>query len=138
MRSFDNKLVIVPNNKIWGDVIVNATGSTERRVDLVFGIGYGDDMGKAQKIMQEVLAAHPRVLAEPAPVVQVHELGDSSVNFVCRPWVRPEDYWQVYWDVTRGVKEGFDAGGVSIPFPQRDVHLYPQGGAAAPADSSGG
>ena len=124
VRSIDNKLMIVPNNKIWGDVIVNATGSSERRVDLVFGIGYGDDMGKAQKVMEDVVRAHQKVLPEPAPVVQVHELGDSSVNCVCRPWVRPEDYWTVYWDITRGVKEAFDANGISIPFPQRDVHVH--------------
>jgi small conductance mechanosensitive channel len=124
IRSFDNKLMIVPNNSIWGDVIINATGSNERRVDLIFGIGYGDDIGKAQKVMQEVMAAHELVLDKPEPIAEVHELGDSSVNFVCRPGVRPNDYWQVYWDITRGVKEAFDANGISIPFPQRDVHHY--------------
>ena len=133
IRSFDNKLMIVPNNSIWGDVIINATGSTERRVDLIFGIGYGDDMGKAQKVMKEVMAAHELVLDKPEPMAEVHELGDSSVNFVCRPWVRPRDYWQVYWDITRRVKEAFDANGISIPFPQRDVHHYRD----APSEAEG-
>jgi small conductance mechanosensitive channel len=131
IRSFDNKLMIVPNNSIWGDVIINATSSDKRRVDLVFGIGYGDDMGKAQKVIRDVVAAHKLVLDKPEPIVEVHELGDSSVNFICRPWVRPSDYWQVYWDITRGVKEAFDANGISIPFPQRDVHLYREAPPAA-------
>ncbi len=133
IRSFDNKLMIVPNNSIWGDVITNATGSDKRRVDLVFGIGYGDDIGKAQKVMMDVMAAHKLVLDDPEPMAEVHELGDSSVNFICRPWVRPSDYWQVYWNVTRSVKEAFDANGISIPFPQRDVHHYRE----APPEAEG-
>lgn len=132
----DNQLLIVPNNAVWGDVITNITGSDTRRVDMTFGIGYGDDIAKAQKILEEILSAHALVMKEPAPVVKVHELADSSVNFVVRPWVRTSDYWNVYWDVTRAVKERFDAAGVSIPFPQRDVHLFQAAGgevAAAPA-----
>ena len=124
IRTFDNKVMIVPNNQIWGDVITNATGSEERRVDLVFGIGYGDDIGKAQAILEEVVRVHELVLDDPEPVIRVHELADSSVNFVCRPWTRTDDYWTVYWDITRRVKEEFDRQGVSIPFPQRDVHVY--------------
>jgi small conductance mechanosensitive channel len=120
----DNKKVIVPNNSIWGDVTTNATGTEQRRVDMVFGIGYGDDMAKAQGILERIIAEHPSVLSEPEPVVRVHELADSSVNFIVRPWVRTEDYWPTYWDLTRKVKEEFDAAGVSIPFPQRDVHVY--------------
>ena len=130
LRMPDNQLVIVPNNSVWGDVITNVTGITERRVDLVFGIGYDDDIDKAQTILESIVDEHELVLKDPAPVVQLHELGDSSVNFVCRPWVRPEDYWAVYWDVTREVKRRFDAEGVSIPFPQRDVHIYRESGAA--------
>jgi len=120
----DNKLMVVPNNSIWGNIITNVTGSTERRVDLMFGIGYEADIDKAQKILEEIMAGHELVLKEPAPVVHLHELADSSVNFICRPWVKTADYWPVYWDITREVKLRFDKEGISIPFPQRDVHLY--------------
>ena len=124
LRTPDNQLVIVPNNSVWGDVITNITGITQRRVDLVFGIGYSDDIDKAQKVLEEIVNGHELVLKEPEVVVKLHELADSSVNFICRPWVKPEDYWNVYWDITREVKRRFDAEGISIPFPQRDVHLY--------------
>ena len=124
IQTWDNKSMIVPNNQIWGSVITNISGTTRRRVDMVFGIGYGDSMDKAQTILERIVNEHPKVMKDPAPVVKVHELGDSSVNFIVRPWVVPADYWAVYWDVTRSVKEQFDKGGVSIPFPQRDVHLY--------------
>ncbi len=124
LRTPDNQLVIVPNNSVWGDVIINVTGITQRRVDLVFGIGYSDDIDKAQRILEEIVQGHELVLKEPEYKVKLHELADSSVNFICRPWVKPEDYWDVYWDITREVKLRFDAEGVSIPFPQRDVHLY--------------
>jgi small conductance mechanosensitive channel len=124
LRTPDNQLVIVPNNSVWGDVITNITGITQRRVDLVFGIGYGDDIDKAQKILEEIVNEHELVLEEPEAIVKLHELADSSVNFICRPWTKPQDYWNVYWDITREVKRRFDAEGVSIPFPQRDVHIY--------------
>jgi small conductance mechanosensitive channel len=124
LRTPDNQLVIVPNNSVWGDVITNVTGITQRRVDLVFGIGYGDDADKAQKILEDIVNGHALVLKEPEAIVKLHELAESSVNFICRPWVKPEDYWNVYWDITREVKRRFDAEGVSIPFPQRDVHIY--------------
>ncbi len=124
LRTLDNKFVIVPNNSVWGDVITNVTGITERRVDMVFGIGYEDDIDKAQKILEKLVNEHELVLKDPEPVVKLHELADSSVNFICRPWVKPDDYWTVYWDITRAVKKTFDAEGVSIPFPQRDVHIY--------------
>ena len=124
LRTPDNQLVIVPNNSVWGGVITNITGITQRRVDMVFGIGYSDDIDKAQKILEDITNSHQLVLRDPAPVIKLHELADSSVNFIVRPWVKPEDYWNVYWDITRDVKRRFDAEGVSIPFPQRDVHLY--------------
>jgi len=124
LRSPDNQLVIVPNNSVWGGVITNITGITRRRVDMVFGIGYNDDIDKAQKILEEIVNAHELVLKEPEAIVKLHELADSSVNFICRPWVSPGDYWTVYWDITREVKRRFDAGNISIPFPQRDVHIY--------------
>lgn len=120
----DNQKVVVPNGSIWGGIITNITGNDQRRVDMVFGIGYSDDMGKAQTILEEILAGHKLILETPAPVIKVHELADSSVNYVVRPWCKTSDYWDVYWDVTRTVKERFDAEGVSIPFPQRDVHLF--------------
>jgi len=124
LRKPDNQKVVVPNNMIWGDIIINITGTSKRRVDLVFGIGYGDDIAKAQKILEDILANHEAVLKDPEPAVKVHELADSAVNFVVRPWVETDNYWDVYWDITRAVKERFDAEGVSIPFPQRDVHLH--------------
>lgn len=124
MTTPDNQLVIVPNNKIWGNVITNVTGSETRRVDLTFGIGYDDDMGKAIEIMERVVKAHEMTLDDPAPVIKVHELADSSVNFVCRPWVKTSDYWVVYWDLTRQVKEAFDAADITIPYPQQDVYMH--------------
>ncbi|MHC5073021.1 MAG: mechanosensitive ion channel family protein, partial [Planctomycetota bacterium] len=123
VKTPDNKLVVVPNSSIWGGTITNVTGSDTRRVDLVFGIGYGDDIQKAQAILEDVVSKQDLVLAEPAPVVKLHELADSSVNFVVRPWSRTGDYWNVYWDITRQVKERFDAEGVSIPFPQQDIYI---------------
>jgi small conductance mechanosensitive channel len=123
---------VVPNNELWGKVITNVTGSSERRVDLVFGIGYGDDIALAERVLADVVASHPQVLKEPEPVIRVAELADSSVNLICRPWVKTADYWPVYWELTRAVKERFDAEGLSIPFPQRDVHLYQQ---SAPGDA---
>jgi small conductance mechanosensitive channel len=123
--TIDNQTKIVPNGKIWGDVITNVAAQTERRVDLVFGISYTDDIPKAEAVMESVLNERPKILAHPEPVVKLHELGDSSVNFVVRPWCQSDDYWDVHWDVTREVKMRFDREGISIPFPQRDVHFYP-------------
>lgn len=123
IMTFDNQVMYVPNNQIWGDVITNLTGNATRRVDLMFGIGYNDDMTKAETIIYDVISKHPKTLDDPAPTIKVHELGDNSVNFVARPWAKTGDYWDVYWDVTRQVKERFDAEGVGIPFPQRDLHV---------------
>ncbi|MCR9246543.1 MAG: mechanosensitive ion channel family protein [bacterium] len=124
LRLPDNQTVIIPNNSIWGDVITNVTSQDTRRVDMVFGCGYGDDLQKAQKVLEEIVNAHPKVLKDPAPVIKVHELADSSVNFVVRPWSNTADYWDVFWDVTRQVKERFDAEGLNIPFPQQEVHMH--------------
>jgi small conductance mechanosensitive channel len=121
--TFDNQTIVVPNNKIWGDVIRNVTAQQTRRVDLVFGVSYEDDIAKAERILQEIIDADERVLASPAPVIRLHELADSSVNFVVRPWVATGDYWSVYWDTIRAVKLAFDAEGVSFPYPQRQVTL---------------
>lgn len=131
VKTFDNKHVIVPNNDIWGGVITNATASATRRVDMTFGIGYEDDIATARQILERIVTQHELVLDDPAPTIQLNELADSSVNFICRPWVRTPDYWTVYWDVTRRVKEEFDTAGISIPFPQRDVHVYQHSGEAA-------
>ena len=123
----DNQTVVIPNNSIWGGIITNVTGSETRRVDMVFGIGYDDDIAKAQSILEKIVKDHPLVLGSPEPVIRVNELADSSVNFVCRPWTKTSDYWAVYWDITRQVKEQFDQNSISIPFPQRDVHLHQVG-----------
>ena len=123
--TIDNQTRIVPNGKIWGGVITNVTAQAIRRVDLVFGISYTDDISKAEAVLTAVTEEHPLVLDDPEPIVKLHELGDSSVNFVVRPWCSRDDYWDVHWDITREVKLRFDREGISIPFPQRDVHLIP-------------
>jgi small conductance mechanosensitive channel len=120
----DNQTLVVPNSKIWGDVIKNVTAQNIRRVDMVFGIGYSDDIPKAEKVLTEILGDHEKVLEDPASVVRLHTLNESSVDFIVRPWVKTEDYWDVYWDVTRAVKMRFDEEDISIPFPQRDVHFF--------------
>jgi small conductance mechanosensitive channel len=122
--TFDNQTIIVPNGKIWGDVIKNVTAQTMRRIDLVFGIAYSDDIEKAERVMAEVVAANPAVLDDPPTMIRLHELGDSSVNYVVRPWVNKDDYWETFWALNRAMKMRFDEEGISIPFPQRDVHLF--------------
>lgn len=124
MNTPDNKEIIVPNGKIYSDNITNFSAKDTRRVDMKFGIGYGDDLLKAKKLLEEMIAADERVLAEPAPDVAVAELGDSSVNFVVRPWVKSSDYWDVMFGFTEAVKLRFDAEGISIPYPQMDVHVH--------------
>jgi small conductance mechanosensitive channel len=126
LLTLDNQLFVVPNSKIWGDVIKNVTAQDTRRVDMVFGISYSDDIPKAESILEDILQSHDKVLDTPESMVRLHTLGASSVDFVVRPWVKVDDYWDVYWDVTRTVKLRFDEEGVSIPFPQRDVHVYNQ------------
>jgi small conductance mechanosensitive channel len=124
--TFDNQTLILPNSKIWGDVIKNITAQRQRRVDMTFGIGYDDDIAQAEAVLHDIVSRHELILANPEPVIKLHNLGDSSVDFVVRPWVLTENYWDVYWDITREVKVRFDAEGISIPYPQRDVHLYQQ------------
>ena len=124
ITTFDNQTLVVPNSKIWGDVIKNVTAQKLRRVDLEFGIGYGDDIEQAERVLDDILSQHELVLKKPESMIKLHTLADSSVNFVVRPWVKTDDYWDVYWDITREVKMRFDREGISIPFPQRDVHLY--------------
>jgi small conductance mechanosensitive channel len=118
----DNVRVIVPNGKIFGDIIKNYSAEDLRRVDLVFGIGYGSSIEQATATLKELMAADPRILAEPEPQIAVNELADSSVNFVARPWVKKEDYWAVRFDLTERVKAAFDEKGIEIPFPQVVMH----------------
>lgn len=122
MRTGDNKEVIIPNGSIYGGTITNYSARDTRRVDMVFGIGYDDDIKKTKELLEKIITADERVLADPAPVIALSELADSSVNFVVRPWVKTGDYWAVMWDVTEQVKLQFDAAGISIPYPQMDVH----------------
>jgi small conductance mechanosensitive channel len=124
ITTLDNQVIVVPNNKIWGDVIKNVTAQTIRRIDMVFGISYADDIPQTEKILQGIMESNESVLDDPEPMVRVQELGDSSVNFAVRPWVKTEDYFETYWSITRAVKMRFDEEGISIPFPQTDVHLY--------------
>ncbi len=120
----DNVQVRVPNSHIFGETIKNYSANDTRRVDLVIGVGYDDDLGVAVRTCMDVVTADSRVLPEPQPVVAVSELGDSSVNMVVRPWVNASDYWSTRWDLTRALKENLEAAGCSIPFPQRDVHMF--------------
>jgi small conductance mechanosensitive channel len=127
----DNQQVIVPNNSIWGGVITNITANPTRRVDLTVGVGYDDNLDKAQQVLMDIVTSHPKVLDEPEPAVKVANLGESSVDFVVRPWSLTSDYWEVYWDLTKTIKQRLDEEGISIPFPQRDVHVIPNEGEAA-------
>jgi len=122
--TLDNQTLVVPNSKIWGDVIKNVTAQKQRRVDLEFGIGYSDNIELAERVLGEIVSAHEKILDDPEPTIKLHTLGDSSVNFIVRPWTKTEDYWNVYWDLIREVKLRFDREGISIPFPQRDVHVF--------------
>ena len=120
----DNKRVIVPNSKVWGAPIINYTALKTRRVDMSVGISYSDDINKAITVAMNLLKNHKDVLKDPAPMVAVDELADSSVNLIIRPWVKTEDYWTTKWEITHKIKELFDKEGISIPFPQTDVHLF--------------
>ena len=124
LKTPDNKVVVVPNGGISNGIITNYSAEATRRVDFVFGIGYDDDIAKAKGILKRLVEEDARTLKDPAPQIVVAELGDSSVNFKVRVWVQASDYWGLFFDMTEKVKLAFDAEGVSIPFPQRDVHLY--------------
>ncbi|MDB2553905.1 mechanosensitive ion channel [Porticoccaceae bacterium] len=124
LHSPDNKKIIVPNGGVISGNITNYSANETRRVDMVFGIGYSDDIDAAKAVLQSVVASEPRVLGVPAPTIAVVELADSSVNLVCRPWVNTADYWDVYFNITEAAKKALDAQGISIPFPQRDIHIH--------------
>ena len=127
IKTGDNKVIIVPNGSISNGIITNYSLEPTRRVDFVFGIGYSDNIGKAKATIERLIAEDSRALKEPAPLVVVSALADSSVNITTRVWVNSPDYWGLYFDLTEKVKLAFDQEGISIPFPQRDVHLYQQG-----------
>jgi small conductance mechanosensitive channel len=122
MKTGDNREIIVPNGQIYSGAITNYSAKKTRRIDMVFGIGYDDDMLKAKKIMEDILTKHELILDDPAPAVAVSELADSSVNFNVRPWVNSEDYWGVRSDLIEQIKLAFDKKGISIPYPQMDIH----------------
>jgi small conductance mechanosensitive channel len=123
MLTPDNREIIVPNGAVYGGTITNISARATRRIDMVFGIGYGDDIKKAKELLMKAMESDERILKDPAPVVALAELADSSVNFVVRPWVNAADYWDVKFEFTEKIKLAFDDNGVSIPFPQMDVHM---------------
>ncbi|MEM1408809.1 MAG: mechanosensitive ion channel domain-containing protein [Bacteroidota bacterium] len=124
MLTPDNKKIIIPNGGLSNDSITNYSAQPTRRVDMVFGIGYDDDIKKAKDLLETIVTGDERVLKDPVHQVAVSELADSSVNFVVRPWVNTADYWNVYFDMHEKIKLEFDKAGISIPFPQRDVHIH--------------
>jgi len=124
LHSPDNVRIIVPNSAIYGSIVKNYSANETRRNDMVFGIAYGDDIGKAIEVISRALGEDDRVLKDPAPVIAVGELADSSVNLLVRPWCNGADYWAVRWDLTRKIKVELEGAGCNIPFPQTDVHLH--------------
>ncbi len=124
LKTGDNKTIIIPNAKLTSDNITNYSSKGTRRVDLVFGIGYGDDIDRAKKVISEILEADERILKSPVPIIGVLELAESSVNIAVRPWVNTADYWNVYFDTMESVKKRFDNDDITIPFPQRDIHVF--------------
>ncbi len=124
LKTPDNKMIIIPNAKLTADNITNYSTTGTRRVDMAFGIGYTDDIDAARSAITELVEDDVRILKDPSPIIAVSELADSSVNFAVRPWVKSEDYWDVFFDMTENIKKRFDSDGISIPFPQQDIHLY--------------
>jgi len=124
LKTPDNKTIIIPNSKITADNITNISAKPTRRVDFVFGVSYSDDIDRVKELIADVLAQDSRILPEPSPTIALVQLADSSVNFAVRPWVKASDYWDVFFDINERMKKRFDAEGINIPFPQRDVHLY--------------
>jgi len=124
LKSPDNKKIILPNAAVTGGNITNFNTNGTRRIEIVAGISYEDDIDKAKAVLTDILTADERILKDPAPQVALSEMADSSVNFVVRPWVKPADYWDVYFETMETIKKKFDEAGITIPFPQRDVHIY--------------
>ncbi|EKO3662687.1 small-conductance mechanosensitive channel MscS [Vibrio metschnikovii] len=123
LKTPDNKMVVLPNSAVVNGAIVNYSHHATRRVDLLIGVSYKSDLNKTKQVLRDVVERDPRVLKDPAVRVEVHQLGDSSINFIVRPWVESADYWPVYWELTHKIKEALDENGIEIPFPQMDVHL---------------
>ena len=128
LKTADGLYLLIPNAKVWGGQIKNITRNGKRRIDLVIGISYSADMSRAVEVIEQVLAEEPRILPEPAPVVTVAELADSSVNLFVRPWTTVDDHWPTRWALTRRIKEALDGVGIEIPFPQREVHVHKAAG----------
>lgn len=124
LKSPDNKRIIVPNSHVMGNTIVNYSTMSQRRIDLTVGVGYDVDLDKTRQVLMDILTQDDRVLDDPAPVIGITALAESSVNFVVRPWTESSNYWPLYYDLNERIKKRFDAEGISIPFPQRDVHVY--------------
>jgi len=124
LRTGDNREIIIPNSQIYSGPIINLSARSTRRIDLVFGIGYEDDLRKAKQLIEAAFAADDRILDDPAPGIAVGELADSSVNINARPWVKTADYWAVRSDLLENIKLSFDSNGISIPYPQQDVHMH--------------
>jgi len=127
LTSPDNTKIIVPNAKMMSDNIINFTAKPVRRIDIVAGVSYGDDLDKVKNVLRDILESDDRILKDPPPIIGVLELADSSVNFAVRPWVRTGDYWDVFFALQEGIKKRFDEEGISIPFPQQDVHIHQKG-----------
>lgn len=132
LKTADNRKIIVPNGQIMNGTITNYSAHDTRRVDLVVGVGYDDDIDTVRRVLTEVVKADARVLEEPALNIRMNAHGDSSVDWIVRPWVKAADYWDVYWDLTEEIKRRFDREGISIPYPQRDVHVYHHGEGGQP------
>jgi len=124
LRTPDNKSIIIPNAKITGDNIVNYSAKDSRRMDMIVGVSYDDDYDQVKEVLQDILAKDGRILEEPPPTIAILEFGDNSVNFAFRPWVKTAEYWDVYFALTEAIKKRFDEEGITIPYPQRDVHLF--------------
>ncbi|MDH3330198.1 MAG: mechanosensitive ion channel, partial [Desulfobulbaceae bacterium] len=124
INTWDNQKVIIPNSKITSEIITNINANPTRRIDLVIGIGYDDDVNEAKAILEQLVKDDNRILADPAPKIALAEFGDSSINLVVRPWVKTEDYWDVRFKLMDNIKQTFDERNITIPYPQRDVHMY--------------
>jgi small conductance mechanosensitive channel len=126
INTFDNVAIVMPNSNVWGDNIKNMSANDNRRVDMVVGFGYDDDMDLAMGTIKEILDKDDRVLDEPEPQIAISDLGDNAVGMIVRPWTKKEDYWDLKFDLTKRIKEVFDEKSISFPYPQRDVHLFQQ------------
>lgn len=134
LRTGDNRKILVPNGQMMSGAITNVSAHATRRVDLAVGVGYEADIDTVRRVLEGVVADDSRVLADPAPNIRMSAMGDSSVTWIVRPWVKAGDYWDVHWAMTEAIKRRFDAEGISIPFPQRDVHVYHHGEASGGLD----